>query len=298
MSTHFPQSATGLSYETAPAGPSSVDNTLTAGGSNNTKGSYVQFTASLGFTCNKVHITTTFGSTAFTSLLIDVATGAGGAESVKIPNLLANNVNNTENYNPFYFEFPLEVPSGTRVALRCQASTASRTITVGVQFVAAGGTSGISTFSQHGGDTGSSTGVAVDPGGTANVKGSYSVLTSSSAILAQSITLVLHRVNGTVASLRWCIDLATGAGGAEVVLIPDVRSSQASYSATYIGHHPNSFTFLTYIPAATRIAVRASCNVNTATARNFDCQVVLGTAPSEFGSALKRHPGMTGGFRG
>lgn len=297
MGKHFPQSATGLSYLTLPAGPTASANPLTAAGSAHTKGAYVEFTSSLAFTCNSIRVIGTKGSTSGQNLLIDVATGAGGAEVVRIPNLLGETMNSTENNCPHQFELPLEVAAGTRVAARLQASAASIFLSVALIFVAAGDTPGVQTFTTYGANTGGSNGTSMDPGAVVDTKGSYAQITSSTSAVHQVLTISFLRVGAGTVSMRWAIDIATGAGGAEVVMIPDFRSSYPSYSATYIGLWPNAFTFLVYVPAGTRIAARCATNINAAAAnaRALECAITAAAAPAEEGG-LMRHPGNAGGM--
>lgn len=91
--------------------------------------------------------------------------------------------------------------------------------------------------------------------------------------------------HATVATCSWSVDIGIGGVGSEVVLIPDVRFASATDGGTRPIFHPRYQPFNTYIPAGTRIVARASCSINTATARLLDVGVLLGTAPAETGGS-------------
>lgn len=274
---YYPQSPTGLNYISYPVGPTPVGLTLTANASNNTKGAYAEFVASLGFSANALRLTMSFGTTV-TSYLFDIATGSGGAETVILPNILADDPVGVAvaSYEPL----PVSISSGTRIAGRCQASTGSRAMGVSLGVTAAGGTAGLTSYLNYGADTSTSLGTTIDPGGSANTKGSYAQLTASSSAVAQVVSL-LWTLNQNTApqTFSWMVDLATGAAASEVVLIPDVYMRQMSTATP--GPTPNSRWFLTYIAASTRIAARASCSGTDATDRLLSMAMLAGTAPAE-----------------
>lgn len=278
---YYPQNATGLNYVTYPAGPTATGTSLTSSASTNTKGSYAQFTASLGFTANAIEVNVIAGQANPRAFLLDIATGAAASEVVVVPNLMVDNTLNTAGSHTAASAFfiPLAIASGTRVAARVQCSTGSQSIEVSLTFAAAGGVAGVSSVSNYGANTGTSGGVQIDPGGTIDTKGSYAQITSSTSGVAQWVALNLGtRGNAAPSSARWCVDLATGAAASEVVLIPDARFVIGTNPGTMV---PRSKAFLTYIASATRIAARASCSINDATDRLVDLVVLAATAPSE-----------------
>jgi hypothetical protein len=278
---YYPQNATGLNYVSAPVGPTPSTLTLTASGSTNTKGSYTQLVASLGFTSNAV-IIDFVAATNSASALFDIATGAGGAEVVVIPNVATDSwATSTLNSAQYSGRYPLSIASGTRVAGRCQSSTASGIVAGSLTFIAAGGVAGQTTFTNYGAATGTSRGTNVDPGGTVNTKGSYVQLTASTSAVIQwmAVTFSQH-ASAATGTVNWMTDLATGAGGSEVVLIPDMWSTLAS-TGTPSAYGARSQEFLTYIAASTRIAARCSCGSNTATTRTIDVELLTCVAPSE-----------------
>lgn len=286
---YYPQSTSGLNHITYPAGPTAVGTTLTASGSTHTKGSYAELVASLGFTANTVDVVVTAtDATSGRRYLFDIATGAGGAEVVVVPNLYAEGESAASaGYGAGIYPLRLAVASGTRVSARCQSQTGSATMAIAVTFSAAGGVAGCASYTAYGTDTANTQAVGqVDPGGTADTKGSYLELTASTGIVIQELLAVMQRgPAASTAGATWAIDIATGAGGAEVVLIPDLRHVVGANAGSNTASQPRSYRFPTYIASSTRLAVRASCSINTANSRLRDVVLYGATAPSESGSS-------------
>jgi hypothetical protein len=281
---HYPQSATGLAAVTYPVGPSGAGQQITSGALN-TKGSYTQLVAALGATANSaVVVVTRLTTVAPVHHLIDLATGAAGAETDIVPNLLAlMSTTATSHAGGWSVDLPLAVASGTRVAIRNQAASASQDAWVSVTLRAAGGTPGPTTYRNYGTNAGSSQGVSVDPGGTSNTKGSYAALSASTTGVTQVLIPILNiGASGTPGAAQWAVDVATGAAGAETVLLPDLRvSTAASAASTNARLTRQAFPSLTYIPAGTRLAARAACDITTATARQITVVALAATAPAE-----------------
>lgn len=280
---YYPQNATGLNYITYPAGPTVGSATVVAASvSANTKGAYAQITASSGFTCNRVSLQIYGGSsTAGLQYLVDLATGAGGAEVVVIPDILVALDSDTTTSEKGTREWPLAIASATRIAARCACSTGSSNMRAGLALTAAGGVTGVNTFINYGSASGDSGGTAIDPGGSANTKGSYVQISASTSAVIQWLMMMASLGGNTGAiAASWYADLATGAGGAEVVLIPDIGFS-VSLDSPNGSIVPKSWSWLTYIAASTRLAVRAACDTTDATDRKMDVVLLTCTAPSE-----------------
>lgn len=283
---YYPQSAVGLNYITYPVGPASAGLSVNTAAGANTKGSYVEVIASSPFDSVLIQILILLTTaTNGLQMLTDIATGAGGAEAVCIPDIMRSNHATTASDTGGLYILPLEIASGTRIAARCQASTGSSTEVLAITLVAAGGAPGIATFVNYGANTVDSGGTQIDPGGSANTKGSYTQITASTSAVIQSLLSMtaLAGNNSAAATATWAYDIATGAGGAEVVLIPDLRMQTRllNGSTASVAMSPRSQPFLTYIAASTRIAVRASCNITDATDRLIDVAFIAGTAPAE-----------------
>lgn len=277
---YYPISATGLNYITYPAGPTPDGLTVTSSGSTNTKGTYGQFVASSPFACNWVAYNT-IGSNV-SVFLFDIATGAAASEVVILPDNLASDGVGTMSTS--YDLIPCAIAISTRIAGRTQASGSSQALGISLQIMATGGVPGVTSYVNYGATTATSLGTQIDPGASANTKGAYVQLTAStSAVIQVLMGQWSLGTNNAPATYQWNVDIATGAGGAEVVLIPDITIRQQS--TAHPGPIPNSRSMLTYIAASTRIAARASCGGNDATDRLLQMLLLAGTSPGESGGS-------------
>ena len=101
--------------------------TVTASGTANAKGTWVELDASTA--ADACWITVLVGPNGFTGrFLVDVGLGAGGAEAVLLPDLHFDG--NATGNHPAAYRFPVAIPAGSRVSARCQCSTASGTVNV------------------------------------------------------------------------------------------------------------------------------------------------------------------------
>lgn len=86
------------------------------------KGAYTQMIASTSFAVTNLVLTV---GTVSGKILIDIATGAGGAEVDKVIDLYSATLTSA----PAVFSFPFTVPIGTRIAIRA-ANTDSGALTM------------------------------------------------------------------------------------------------------------------------------------------------------------------------
>jgi hypothetical protein len=280
---HYPQNATGLQYITYPVGPTvSSSVAIDPGVTPHTKGAYVQIVASTPFATSAIRVGLAGHSNSIQAWLCDLATGAAGAEAVLLANLMSDMTTTGSTIgNAGWHEFPLAIPAGTRLAARCQCSVAfARLLGIYVVLIAAGGTPGVTAVTTYGAIPATTRGTNLDPGSTINTKGAYAQLTPSTTGVTQWLMLQAAHFGGSEPSgAGWAIDVATGAAGAEVVLVPDLRVQMpAGASGTII---PRSHQMLTYIPAGTRLAARCSSTHPTAVLRTLDVTLLAATAPVE-----------------
>jgi hypothetical protein len=138
---------------TADSGGTSVD----PGGTIHTKGAYSELSASTSADIKWLMVciqqqNNTSRSTA--NFLIDIATGAAASESVIIPNIWVVATTEADLVQPIFIgPFPIEIASGTRLAVRAQCSINDATdrlldvILLGFNGTASGGGSGGAHFS-------------------------------------------------------------------------------------------------------------------------------------------------------
>lgn len=244
--------------------------TITASGSTNTKGSYTQLIASTGFDSVGLIVFAVPGSANNAGYLIDIAIGGAGSEQVIIPDYHIEHASNNAQRGDIAY-YPLHIPAGTRIAARVACQTASATCFVMILLLAGGfmQPSPVQDVEVYGSASGDSGGTSIDPGGTSNTKGSWVQLTASTGIDLAGLILFLGNGNNTVrTAASWLIDIGIGAGGSEQVIVPNLNAG-ASAGEDLV--RPNAFPFIPMrIPAGTRLAVRAACNINDATDRLFD----------------------------
>lgn len=248
-------------------------------GTAHVKGSWVELENSTPFDACGIIVRITYHTAgALTDdSLVDIGIGAAAAETVLIPNILFGTISVRKGIEVC---FPIEIPSGTRVAARVQHSSTSVTDIVGVSATLLGkdGFSGASACQTYGANTATSGGANVDPGAVLNTKGAYTELSSGISADANYLVIVLGEQENTArASAMWLLDIATGAGGAESVLVPDISFVTSSATSLLC---PGSFaTPIPPITAGTRLAARAACSITNATDRTIDVAVYAMNIP-------------------
>jgi len=246
---------------------SSTGTALSNSGSANTKGSYTQLVASTPYDAQGLLVClTTNAVAAGQSYLIDIAIGGAGSEQVIIPNILVDPSGATGELGIAAY-FPIPIPAGSRIAARQQNSTTTGALRVGVVLMA-GGFFGMplgGRCSDLGTDTSTSGGALIDPGTSANTKGSYTQLVAATAHDIKLLGLAITDNKDTSrSSTTWLVDLAIGGAGSEQVVIPNLLVSSVSsrnMRPAWIGPFPFS------IPSGSRVAVRAQSTSVTATRR-------------------------------
>lgn len=245
-------------------GASSVYTSVTAGTAN-AKGSYTQLIASTTYDAHSLILfVSETASTNIESFLIDIATGAGGAETVIIPNYQYNQRGLYGEEVGSIIRIPMPIPAGTRIAACCQCATASAVVRVAVYLISGFNDEAIGKLFDYGTDTANSTGTAVDAGATANTKGAWTQITSSSSQL-KGLILTIGPIAGGAQDAGFLLDIGVGAAASEQIIIPDLHAYAETDGAILSnGVFP---IFWIPIPANTRIAARCQCTTNIATYR-------------------------------
>jgi hypothetical protein len=169
-----------------------------------------------------------------------------------------------------------DIASSTRIAGRCQSNVVTSGIEATVLLFTSS-TAGRAAPTTYGDSTGTSTGVSVDPGGSANTKGSYAQITSSTSSTF-SLVAIITNLNQVISPSfgEWSVDLSTGAGGSEVVVVPDMVLQ--TDNVTIIGTLPMIFTLPLTVASGTRLAARAQSTITNATNRIVLVEVIAQTA--------------------
>jgi len=111
-------------------GATTADSTgalIDAGGTPNTKGAYTEITASTTDDIKKLILCvgTSITSVAINGSLFDIAIGAAGSEVVITPESPLYAETSYDSHLPAYHTFDVDIPTGTRIAVRSQSSTSN-----------------------------------------------------------------------------------------------------------------------------------------------------------------------------
>lgn len=243
---------------------------VTSGATANTKGAWVQLIASTAADIDYIEVDVdTFNATASTAV-IDIGVGASGSEVAVLSNLTGGSTGDVSGK----YHFPISIPAGTRISARSQSPTASDIIETLVH----GAPSALQTLTGTGVDTYGFTsattfGTTIDPGATANTKGSWTQITASLTNDLIGFVLGLDMQNaanaGSSLSSENLLDVGIGASGSEIVLVGNLKFNHDANTTTVYVSPQVLGPYFTPIPAGTRIAVRAQSTQTNSTYRKF-----------------------------
>jgi hypothetical protein len=251
----------GVSEEFGHVAASSITTAFTCGASVNTKGAWTALGTTTRHT-TRMKVSLNVPSAVQRDLLVDIGVGAGGSEVVLFPNLVLSCGSSQDNGH--HYEFPCNIPAGTSISVRGQGSTVgSATGWAQIHCIADG------LLTPRGGivfaigaNTSTSAGVDInEPSSTANTKGSYSEITSSTDYPIRQLWLAQTNLkSATVSQLHRLADIAVGAASSEQIIVPDL-SLRAWDGPDH--HMPNVLGPIPVnIPAGTRIAIRSQLDLS------------------------------------
>src|SRR3569832_180041 len=216
----------------------------------NSKGSWAQVTASLPFeVCGVVVQWRGNACTSFRAL-IDVGIGAAGAEQVIIPNLAGGNVSSTEDVYNQPIIFPVEIPAGTRVAVRGSSNfTLAGQVSIGFIGSAIDSLPVFNRITDYGTDAASSSGtfITMPSSGT----GSWVQLAASTADAIRMLGIMVVS-NSATNNIKFKVDVGVRVAGSELVLLSQLNQKKHTNTRNNIPQH--LFWFPVDIPAGTRLA--------------------------------------------
>ena len=232
-------------------------------GAANAKGVYAQIVAATPYASSRIHVL--WGSsTANRFLLVDLATGAAGLETVIVANIALQA--DSDGLLVSSVALSVNIPAGTRLTVRSQAVSGA-TVSNATFILEDRALGSFTNPVTYGADTANTRGTQIDPGTTINTKGAYVQLSASTSARIDGLvicTSVAAQGTAITATTAWRLDIATGPAAGETVVIPDVEVF--ANTGTDISR-PGIIQFPLSIPAGTRLAVRCECNRNTATER-------------------------------
>lgn len=205
--------------------------------------------------------------------LIDLGVGAAGSE-IPILSNIPHFYNSTLAQTFGGVTVPLHVPKGSRIAARnqCDASAGSQVFYLARILPDAMGSVGSQSIADtYNADTTTSrTLVAVDPGGTANTKGSYAELAAATTQDYSGFFLGFtagSATNSSSSNQQFILDLAVGASGSEKIIVPNIIMNGYSNTSLTAFRPANTPYFPIPIPAGCRIAARAQSSATDANGR-------------------------------
>jgi len=246
---------------------------INCGGSAFAKGSWTQLIASTTTDVAWLLVNLdTYASTG-TRFAFDIGVGSSGNEVAVVQNLEIAQY--SQAFSSYFF--PLSIKAGTRVAARVSGDTGGDQATIKVNgFDDAALSAGVgSAIDTYGYSTASNTGTAVDPGSSANTKGSYTQITSSvtndlAGFFLGFDTQTLSSGNGIQG--RVLIDVAIGGSGSEKIIVPNTNLITVPSGLCQVFPASSPY-FPIPIKSGTRVAVRAQSSDSTATQRVFGVTV-------------------------
>jgi hypothetical protein len=249
----------------------SSEGTVLTSGSANAKGSYSQLVASTSlatmFAQINWKVSADMGTLSGKVQAIDLAVGASGHEQVVLSNLVIHDGAATPSQG-MTVGIPLSIPAGSRVAARSQSSSASDLCAINV--ILFGGSLEFPTFEQidtYGFNTGTTLGTSVDPGGTANTKGSYTQITSSTNRDHFGLIIGVDDLNTSPGVADILLDIAVGASGSEKILISNYLLTSSGVTDCFSPQ--NSGVIPVQVPSGTRLSARAASTNTTSGTRKM-----------------------------
>jgi len=249
----------------------STGTALTAPGGANTKSAWTQLTASSSAACQTISFSM-FGGGASSDCLIDIGTGGSGSESVLVSNIPVHIDNTALNFGQHIW-LPVAIAASTRIVARYQATSASCSV-LPVFYLMDNASSIVlasTTSTTYGANTTDSGGTGVDPGTTANTKGSYAELSASTSDDIDWAMVVVGVRNANSGSSQWLIDIATGASSSESVVLSNLFANK--HSAANEIYQQSLGPFPVSIASGTRLSARAQSSV-TGSERLIDVTVI------------------------
>ena len=267
---HLPYNSSNAIHESRGENTASSRGTVpVANASANTKGTWTNLGAATSFAYEGITIYA-FSNTAAADYMIDIGVSDGTNRYVLVADLHFAAAKQAEEHNLAMF-VPVHVADGAQLSVRVACSTGGSDCDVIV----------VGHSSNPGGFPGysravalftpaSSRGIAVDPGGTSNTKGSWAELTSSCPSDIDAIFGVVgfNGDTGRGLTVSMLMDIGIGAASNEFTVVPNLS---LCWGATWDG--PNDVFFqplAASIPTGTRIAARAQSSDNTAGDRSAD----------------------------
>lgn len=243
---------------------------LSSGGSADTKTSWNELTSSAPQNLNGFYLLISGRTqTGTTDWLLDIGIGAAASEVSIIENIHVT----TDANASVMVEVPIAIPAGTRVSVRGAAANTNYNVTVTIlpKF-----TNSLMPMlgraTDYGTTLGTSSGTAIDTGGTANTKSAWVELTSSSTnnIRAMIINVGFSDNPAQTPATGWLFDIAVGAASSEEIVVADYSVYRSTSEIGEMLRVP----IVVNIPSGTRISARAQSSNIDVTDRQVEINII------------------------
>jgi len=271
-----------------PAALGSLGTTITAGGSPHAlSASFTDLIASTAFNATRLRIliTNSAASGAVTNALLNIYFGAAASEVLQA-SLLAGwaTAQDGEGGGKVY-DFPLYIPSGTRISAKSQALVASQTMKVIVELWEEGKAAGTA-IESLGVSAAASTGTAVTPG-TAS-EGSFATIGTTVNAWNWAFPGMDGNVDLSVLGNAFAADIGTGSS--PITGLTDFLYSESSaeeFSWYLLGRHCS-------ISASTALQLRLQASATDTENKQMALYGVYGTPPATGGPKMVGRGGLAG----
>ncbi len=220
----------------------------------NTKGAWKQLTAATDNDACMIVVMIENDNGGPSNYSVDIGVGAAGSEVVLVADLMTSNNNGVGGVGVYYM-LPVQIPSGTRVAVRTQCSLAAQgAVDVAVYigdgaFTQLEGAAGVATI---GFVSATTFGTTVTSGNA--VKGAYAQLSASTPRDYVGLMFAMDYQDSAVGNNNsWLADIAIGAGGSEKIIIPNYYMRTNTQG---IFNPPSSQYFPIQIPSGSAVSAR------------------------------------------
>lgn len=230
-----------------------------------TKGAWVELIASTNFDYESFQIV--IRKVSGVDYLVDLGIGSSGNEEVIVSNFpVMPNVNTQQMMTQY--DFPVNIPTGSRIAVRCQASFASAgTLNITGQGLSGSfnRSTGLSKVVDYGTNISTTNLTPVDAGAVANTKGSWIEIVAATSKDSKGIFLCTGtNSNFSLSTAGFFIDIGIGAAASEQIIVPNAHILTHS---TLDASIPNVRYYPMQIPDGTRITARMQSSTTDATDR-------------------------------
>jgi uncharacterized membrane protein (UPF0136 family) len=256
--------ADGTGHTNTDRGSSVPFATCTASATPHTVGSWQEVIASTSSAGDILVVTLMAGlnvNATDTSTLLDIGTGAGGAEVALISNIAIGHVLGGATY-----VFNVAIASGTRLSVRCRSVVASKTVSVGLSVRQSGSNKPApSTVTTLNAATASSSATVLTAAGSTNTDAAWTeIISSTAATYTRMVVALAGPASSSATAATGLVDIGTGALGAEVAIVSDIGYSMGSTENII---PQGGMYYEVNIPSGTRLVARYQSTSTTTGAR-------------------------------